>query len=607
VFSGRGCRPSSPASAWDKVPPVRRLVPMLAVFAAAFCALCASAGATRFYVPSYGSGPPEVIGGFELGPDGSLAALPGSPFAAEGAGTGGLDGMAFTPDGTRAAAAFLFTGGIQGYSLTSAGAISLTNALPGASATGTAITPDGRFAFTPTRDFAPAGNPTAEGVARFSVGADGSLTRLEPPTATGESYGVAITPDGRFLYTGTGTKIARFAIGSDGSLTPLGSTEGIDSRFLGVSPDGRFLFASDHEGLRVLAIGADGKLTPAGSPLVIPGLSSPLSDGYFGIAPDGSHVYIPDSNNDLIFSIAIAADGTPSLAGELAVNGPKDAGVSPDGRFLVFRQSESEYQVRVAAIGPGGVLTLLPSSVAFDSVEPEPIVFQPQPTPVARFTSNAGAPGAATSFNASASERAARYDWDFGDGTTLANGGATPSHVYANAGTYQVTLVVTDAQGCSQRQVYTGQSTVCPGGAAARTVGSVVVTAAPGGKPNPQPKPTKPVLSKVKVVPAVFAPKMRGVKPGRVKLGTTFRYSVSEAATVRFKIERKQGKRFKKLGSRPQAAKAGANKLKWNGKLKGKPLKPGRYRATVIATNEAGGRSAPKTVGFRILPVPPSR
>ena len=90
---------------------------------------------------------------------------------------------------------------------------------------------------------------------------------------------------------------------------------------------------------------------------------------------------------------------------------------------------------------------------------------------------------------------------------------------------------------------------------------------------------------------------------------------MNEAGTVRFRIERKVRRpikctrkkkcirfRFKALGSRSQAAKAGANKLKWNGRLNGMPLRPSSYRATVVATDKAGGRSAAKTVGFRILP-----
>ena len=39
------------------------------------------------------------------------------------------------------------------------------------------------------------------------------------------------------------------------------------------------------------------------------------------------------------------------------------------------------------------------------------------------------------------------YDWDFGDGNMLADGGPTPVHTYAAEGTYDVTLTVTDDEG----------------------------------------------------------------------------------------------------------------------------------------------------------------
>ena len=40
------------------------------------------------------------------------------------------------------------------------------------------------------------------------------------------------------------------------------------------------------------------------------------------------------------------------------------------------------------------------------------------------------------------------YAWDFGD-NTAAGSGATPDHTYAAAGTYQVTLTVTDNKGAT--------------------------------------------------------------------------------------------------------------------------------------------------------------
>jgi PKD repeat protein len=70
--------------------------------------------------------------------------------------------------------------------------------------------------------------------------------------------------------------------------------------------------------------------------------------------------------------------------------------------------------------------------------------------PVASFTSSAV--NLAASFDGSASSdtdgNVASYSWNFGDGSA-AGVGATPSHVYAGSGTYQVTLTVTDNQGAT--------------------------------------------------------------------------------------------------------------------------------------------------------------
>jgi 6-phosphogluconolactonase (cycloisomerase 2 family) len=593
------------AAGLDSLAPVTRRLPLVLLAACLLGALFTAgpAGAARFYTPDYGSKTPEQIGGFDLGADGSITPIPGSPFPAEEPGLGGLWKLAFNPDGSRAISGFFFTGGVQAYRVPANGIFELAGSNSSASATAVAISPDGRFAYVPTREF---GGMLAEGIRVFAINANGSLSPLSSG-GSGEYEDVALTPDGRFLFATSGNQIERFAVGADGSLGYLGTTTALASRFLAMAPDGRFLFAwlsgGSTSGFSSFAVGADGGLQEAGEPALVPDSFPRL----FAMAPNGRNLYLTDSNNEMIHAFAIAADGSPSVIGSLPVNQPESVGVSPDGRYLVYyRGGGPQNALGVAAIGADGVPVSLNREVPWNTGEPEPIVFQPQPAPIAGFSVQPGAPGRASRFDATGSARAARYDWDFGDGTILANGGPTPSHVYAKAGAYPVALTVTDASGCSSRQIYNGQSTVCPGGSSPRATATAD---------------TLPVLSKVKAKPKKFEAKPKGKAKGR--FGTTFRYTVNEAGTVRFKIELKKvgrlvgkkckpqtpknaGKKkcplFKGVGSRSQKAKAGANKLKWNGRLQGKPLLPGSYRAAVVATDKAGGRSAPKRVGFRVLP-----
>ena len=110
----------------------------------------------------------------------------------------------------------------------------------------------------------------------------------------------------------------------------------------------------------------------------------------------------------------------------------------------------------------------------------------------------------------------------------------------------------------------------------------------------------------------------------RTPRGTTFRVSMSEAATVGFAIKRRirgqrvkgkcrparknrRGKRCEILppvGSFNRAMPAGVGRVRFSGRLKvrgkARVLKPGRYRVTLRATDAAGNRSKPRRMHFRI-------
>lgn len=117
----------------------------------------------------------------------------------------------------------------------------------------------------------------------------------------------------------------------------------------------------------------------------------------------------------------------------------------------------------------------------------------------------------------------------------------------------------------------------------------------------------------------------------KVKRGTRFVYTLSEDAKVTIAIERRlKGRRtgrlaaptgpkarcakvtranrkaprcvrFVKVTSLGTQAKAGKQSLFFSGRVRGKALKPGPYRATIVAKDAAGHTSSPHRVSFRIV------
>jgi hypothetical protein len=111
------------------------------------------------------------------------------------------------------------------------------------------------------------------------------------------------------------------------------------------------------------------------------------------------------------------------------------------------------------------------------------LAYAPVRGPVAAFGASAGGSGA-VAFDAGASISApgtavARYDWSFGDGTTLANGGPAPAHTYPGAGAYTATVTVTDSFGCSAAGRFGGAMSSCAPSPAAVAAHIVVVGAPP--------------------------------------------------------------------------------------------------------------------------------
>jgi hypothetical protein len=142
------------------------------------------------------------------------------------------------------------------------------------------------------------------------------------------------------------------------------------------------------------------------------------------------------------------------------------------------------------------------------------------------------------------------------------------------------------------------------------------ITPPPPPPPPPPPDQVAPVISNLRVSPKRF-------RAGRGdRRGTTFTYSLSETAAIRFTIRRKsRGRmvggrcrrrtpqnrkrrsciRFRRVGSFRQSGIAGANARRFLGRIGRRWLRPGDFRAGLIATDAVGNHSPPKRVSFTIM------
>jgi hypothetical protein len=194
--------------------------------------------------------------------------------------------------------------------------------------------------------------------------------------------------------------------------------------------------------------------------------------------------------------------------------------------------------------------------------------------------------------------------WTFGDGTT---GPLNGTKSYGTAGTFGATLTASDSHGNTSQL---NRSIIVGGGGG------------PGGGADTE----RPVFLSARLTNTTFAVNPNGAaeRPvaARAKKGTTFVYSLSEAARVVFRIHakkkgRKVGRRcvkptprnrrkpactrFVKVGAFAQSASAGQNRKRFSGKIGRRRLRPGKYRATLIATDAAGNVSRRRFLNFKVV------
>lgn len=399
-------------------------------------------------IDQFSTGPYVVPVNLAAGTTGAEIELPGG-------GEGGGGRVAITPDGKRAFVADSNTGQV----------------VPIDVATNTAGTPiDVGFgpyavAITPNGQRAYVTNSSDNTVTPIDLTTN---TALSPIPVGSFPRGIAITPDGARAYVAnlfsdsvsvidlaTNTVLTTIAVGS----FPSG---------VAVTPDGKRAYVSEgSSGTTPIDVATN----TAGSPI------SGAIGGAIAITPNGQRAYTTNENG---FSVPIDLAAATAGAQITIPGSPSDIAILPNGSRAYLPAPGTNDQLVPIDLSTDLALSGFPVGEG-----PEGIAIVPNQPPHAAFGSApaAPAPGSSVAFDASGSTdpddnpdgTVVRYDWDFGDGTTAVNAGPKPTHTYAKDGTYQVTLTVTDDEGCSTAFVFTGQTAYCNGSSVARVTHQVVV------------------------------------------------------------------------------------------------------------------------------------
>jgi 6-phosphogluconolactonase len=230
----------------------------------------------RVYVLN--SGDPASVSALRAGPDGGLTPIPGGTQPLPG--VLGAAQVSVSPDGRALVVSERLSNRLETLPLDRSG-------VPGApvvTASSGAV-PFG-FAFG-RRDELVVSEAGASTVSSYRLGDDGGLATItaSAPVGQGAACWVAVTPSGRYAYTGNASgSISGFAVDRDGALTPAGTTTLTPSpRDLAFTREGRFLYAVSPgsaaaggvvTGYRVGSDGSLDKVTTAPAPAGITGAAA---------------------------------------------------------------------------------------------------------------------------------------------------------------------------------------------------------------------------------------------------------------------------------------------------------------------------------------------
>jgi len=183
-----------------------------------------------------------------------------------------------------------------------------------------------------------AGHDTTAGISSFKAGPDGSLTFLERIDTSQRQGGLAVSADGRFVYTSDATSnlVKSWSVQSDGKLQAVGSTASRGTQPAGplaVSANGSHLYVAHQTGGNVTHVTmTEGAFTSA-SPIAAPSPTPGTTSGCY-LNPAGDKLYVGQK----LRMYAVAADGALTNQGNpIASNSFGTPGGQDNSRGMAFR------------------------------------------------------------------------------------------------------------------------------------------------------------------------------------------------------------------------------------------------------------------------------
>ncbi len=271
--------------------------------------------------------------------------------------------------------------------------------------------------------------------------------------------------------------------------------------------------------------------------------------------------------------------------------------------------------------------------IGIDNLQGAAYVFT-RPGPSATISS----PADGATFSQNQVVRAAYSCTDDPQGSGLAScAGSVPDGApldTGTTGTHSFTVTAADNAGQAGSASVTYTVVGCPAGETGTPPNCAPPAAGPAVQPPVQSSPAAPVHPGPAPVVGRIHESHRTWRAGRKlagfararkpPIGTTFSFALSERATVNLAfVQRVPGHRvnrrcvapagrnrmkprcirFVAAGSLSFTGRAGANRVLFDGRLtRTKALGPGQYTLTIVATNAAGQRSAPRAVAFTMVP-----